>query len=454
MNINSLQKEENSNNNSSSAKIYQQQVVNPSKLLIKIKELIKSEQYPLAKLYLFLMKLSNKSNNFGVKIKIIYFLSEIATKEKNEKNSIRFGHKIISWINNLDIKTFNEEVIICFIQVLINSSEICENNFIMFSCWFLFVAKNLSMEKLIKIEYINEKIQTKFPSIIKKLKEKLNDIKDDLLDKKNNILRLADELKKYLKNKNNETIYKNLKTDQKFYIINKNWVNNFLNFVNKITPLNKYKNEKELDSIFDANSLFLSYFSEDNINKEDMIGIYCGKINNINFIKLKNYWADNQDEYTNIFVNNKFFDKSKNENYLLIEEDIYNKLKYLMGINYEIKRIKTKEENILFDDINLYPIKILFLNEEIRDKQKDQIIIKYIQMNKFCDIKDLIEKIKRVFINFLKENKYNINEYEYKIYISEYNQKEIINLLLNYINISKNYKIEGQLINYSIFNFI
>ena len=447
MNINSLQKEEKSNNNSSSAKIYQQQVVNPSKLLIKIKELIKSEQYPLAKLYLFLMKLSNKSNNFGVKIKIIYFLSEIAFKEKNEKNSIRFGHKIISWINNLDIKTFNEEVIICFIQVLINSSEICENNFIMFSCWFLFVAKNLCMEKLIKIEYINEKIQTKFPSIIKKLKEKLNDIKDDLLDKKNNILRLADELKKYLKNKNNETIYKNLKIGQKFYIINKNWVNNFLNFVNKITPLNKYKNEKELDSIFDVNSLFLSYFSEDNINKEDMIGIYCGKINNINFIKLKNYWADNQDEYTNIFVNKKFFDKSKNENYLLIEEDIYNKLKYLMGINYEIKRIKTKEENILFDDINLYPIKILFLNEEIRDKQKDQIIIKYIQMNKFCDIKDLIEKIKRVFINFLKENKYNINEYEYKIYISEYNQKETINLLLNYINISKNYKIEGQLIN-------
>ena len=168
----------------SSAKIYQQQIINPSKLLNKIKELIKSEQFLLAKLYLFLMKLCNKSKNFGVKIKIIYFLSEISHKEKDEKASIRFGHKVISWINDLDIKKYNDEVILSFLQILINSSEICENNFILFSCWFLFVAKNLCMEKSIKDEYINEKLQTNFPSIVKKLKEELNDTKKVLMDKK------------------------------------------------------------------------------------------------------------------------------------------------------------------------------------------------------------------------------------------------------------------------------
>ena len=432
----------------SSAKIYQQQIINPSKLLNKIKELIKSEQFLLAKLYLFLMKLCNKSKNFGVKIKIIYFLSEISHKEKDEKASIRFGHKVISWINDLDIKKYNDEVILSFLQILINSSEICENNFILFSCWFLFVAKNLCMEKSIKDEYINEKIQTNFPSIVKKLKKELNDTKKVLMDKKNDILRIADEFQKYLQNKDNKTTYINLKKGEKFYIINKNWANNFFNFAKKITHLNKYKNEDELDSIFDTNLVCLSYFSsENNFDKDDIDGIFCGKINNINFVKLKNYWVDKQVEYSNIFIDRNIFGDSKNGDYLITEEYIYNKLKSLMGINYEIKRIKTKDENNFFEDINLYPIKILFLNEEIRDKQKDQLIIKYAQMNKFCDIKDLIEKIKRVFLTFLKENKYDINEYEFKIYISEYNKLEIIDLLLNYVNMSKNYKIRGQLIN-------
>ena len=96
-------KEDNLLLNSNTPKIYQQQIINQSKLLIKIKELIESKEYSLAKLYLFIMKLSNKSKNFGVKIQIIYFLSEISLKEKNEEESIKLGHKIISWINKLDL---------------------------------------------------------------------------------------------------------------------------------------------------------------------------------------------------------------------------------------------------------------------------------------------------------------------------------------------------------------
>ena len=130
------------------------------------------------------MKLSNKSKNFGVKIQIIYFLSEISLKEKNEEESIKIGHKIISWINKLDLKKYNDEVIISFLHILLNSSEICENNSIMLSCWFLFVAKNICMEKSIKDEYINERIQSNFPIIIKKLKEEIDDIKENIMDKK------------------------------------------------------------------------------------------------------------------------------------------------------------------------------------------------------------------------------------------------------------------------------
>ena len=142
---------------------------------------------------------------------------------------------------------------------------------------------------------------------------------------------MADEVKKYIKNKNNDIIYKNIKKGEKFYIINENWVINFLNFVSKITNLNKYKNKNELVYIFDVNSICLSYFYNndiENIEKEetDFNGIYCGKINNFNYIKLKNIWPDNEQNYSNIFVNKNILNNSKNEKFLLFEEDNIKKL--------------------------------------------------------------------------------------------------------------------------------
>ena len=181
-----------------SPKIYQQQIINPSKLLEKIKELINLEDYSLAKLYLFIMKLNNKAKNIGMKIKILLLLSEIASKEKNEQESIKLGHKIVLWLKKLNIKNYNNEVILSFLQILINSSEICQNKYLILSFWFLFIAKNLCMEKSIKNEYINEIIKTRIPFVIKKLNEEIIDIKDDILDKKNNVVRLSEEVKKYL----------------------------------------------------------------------------------------------------------------------------------------------------------------------------------------------------------------------------------------------------------------
>ena len=69
------------------------------------------------------------------------------------------------------------------------------------------------------------------------------------------------------------------------------------------------------------------------------------------------------------------------------------------------------------------------------------------QINKNSNINNLKLKIKNGFIGFLKEHKYEINEYDYKIYLSDYNQQDITNLILSYINMLKNYIIKGQQIN-------
>ncbi len=129
---------------------YKQQSINSNKLLESIKDLYKNENYSLAKLYLFLMKLSNESDYFGVKIQRVLYQSEIALKEKNISESIRLGHKILLWINNLDLKKYNNNVIEILIQVLLNSSEVCINKSPLLSCWFLFVAKNTCMKCSIK----------------------------------------------------------------------------------------------------------------------------------------------------------------------------------------------------------------------------------------------------------------------------------------------------------------
>ena len=158
--------------------------INSSKMLESIKEVFASENYSLSKLYLFLLKLSNQGNYFGIKLQTVYYQSEIALKENNIFESIRLGHKILTWINTLDIKKYNADVVTILIRVLLNSSEVCQESNPLISCWFLFVAKNIMMKYPNKNSEINNEIKTKFPFVIKKLGNKLEEIKDDISSKK------------------------------------------------------------------------------------------------------------------------------------------------------------------------------------------------------------------------------------------------------------------------------
>ena len=186
------------------------------------------------------------------------------------------------------------------------------------------------------------------------------------------------------------------------------------------------------------------YFSQNNEEQEETKGIYCGEANNFLFIKPKLYWPDDLQKYTNVFLDKeKFINK---DNFIILDEEIFTRLKFFMGVNYEIERIKDKKYSI-DKNINLYEFKIIFLNEEMRDKGKENIILKYMQINENDDINNLIEKIKRGFIGFLNENKYDISEYDYKIYLCDYNRQNIIDIILFYTNLLEHFKIKGIQIN-------
>ena len=417
------------------------QTINSNKILENVKEAFNNQNYSLAKLYLFLMKLSNKSDYFGVKIQTVYFKSEIALKEKNIFESIRLGHKIINWINYLDIKKYNIEVITTLIQVLINSSEVCQDSHPLLSCWFLFAAKNIFMKYPNKNSSINDIIKTKFPFVIKKISNNLKDIKDDILDKKGTLVRLGEEVKNNLKNYENnlDKYLKDLKSE-KIYLINKKWILNFISFTEKLS-----EEKIDYDSLFQINPLCLMYFTQKDEEQEENNGIYCGEVNNFMLIKPKLYWPDNEQKYSNVFIDDNIighFDK-----FVIFEGEIYNKIKFYMGINYEIERLNNKNILDINENIDLYTFKLIFLNEEIRDKEKEHIIIKNMQINENDNLIDLINKIKRGFIGFLTENNYEISEYDYKIYLCNYVKQDLIDIILFYVNLLKRYKIKGELIN-------
>ena len=413
--------------------------INSTELLESIKEVFKSGNYSLAKLYLFLLKMSNQNNYFGIKLQTIYYQSEIALKEKNIEDSIRYGHKIITWINSLDIKKYKSDVVNILIRVLLNSSQACQDEYPLISCWFLFTAKNILMKYQNKNSDLNDEIKTKFPFIIKKLTNNLDEIKKDILNKKTTLIKLGNDIKILLEKyeKDRDKYLKEIKSD-KIFIVNKKWINDFIVFVDMLNKENIDKN-----SLFQINPLCLMYFSINNEEQENK-GIYCGEINNFLLINPKPYWPDSLQKYSNICIDKNI--SNNIDNFLILDKEIYTKLKSSMGINYEIERMNNNKNNIN-KNINLYDFKIMFLNEEIRDKGKENIIIKHMQINENEDINNLIEKIKRGFIGFLSEKNYEISEYDYKIYLCNYNRQDIIDIVLFYTNLLPHYKIRGVQIN-------
>ena len=422
--------------------IYQKEykTINSTKMLESIREVFSSQNYSLSKLYLFLLKLSNQNNYFGIKLQTVYYQSEIALKENNILESIRLGHKIITWINSLDIKKYNADVVSILIRVLLNSSEVCQDSNPILSCWFLFAAKNIFMKYPNKNSALNDEIKTKFPFVIKKLSNQLEEIKYDVKDKKVSLIKLGKDMNNILEQyeKDREKYLKEIKSE-KIFIVNKKWIKDFIAFSDILC-----KENIDFNSLFQTNPLCLMYFSQNNEEQEETKGIYCGEANNFLFIKPKLYWPDDLQKYTNVFLDKeKFINK---DNFIILDEEIFTRLKFFMGINYEIERIKDKKYSI-DKNINLYEFKIIFLNEEMRDKGKENIILKYMQINENDDINNLIEKIKRGFIGFLNENKYDISEYDYKIYLCDYNRQNIIDIILFYTNLLEHFKIKGIQIN-------
>lgn len=408
------------------------QEISTNKLLDAAKQLIITDELHLAEFYLNLIKYSNNSDSIGAKIQSIYNLSSIYKLLHNEPQLLHIGRKIIKLITLLDLKRYNHEVLLMITQILLNCAEECQSKYTsMLTGWFLFISKNISMEHSIKDANINDKIRTMFPKFLKHLNESLYETyQEDLKTKKQNLINLSQSVKVYL----SQTIKYNI--GDTVYIIDSNWLNNMIQFINEFNEC-KDKNEK----LFTANNVCLLYYDK-SPDVSDMKGHFCGPINNFLLTRPKCYWEDPIEQYTNVYVSKGV---CEGKDYYVVNKELYTKINFYFKCTNEIERkcVTLRESEGVGPEVHLFNINVLYLNEYIRSKNKEDIIPKAIQISYHATLSDVIKKVERCFIHYAKQKKYEDYEYEFKMYLIPFNKKEIIEMILWYVNLNKTFKFKG-----------
>ena len=406
------------------------QEISTNKLLEAAKHLITRDDIKFGEFYLNLMKYSGGSDSIGAKIQALYHLSNLYKRNKEENKMIKIGRKILKWKEMLDFKRYNQDILGIIIQILLNCVDVCaEKEKTIFAGWFLFLSKTISMENVVKDEQLNERIKNLFPKILKILNEEFNDIYFELKPKRENLIKISESLEKYFCNTN-----KKFEINESAYIVDSLWLKNMLDFIQK------FNNTKEkADQLFIANNVCLLYYEQNEDDSQESKGNFCGPINNYELTKQKNFWVDPDKSYTNVYLRK---DIENQKNFELINKEIYTKINFYFKNTFEIERFCYDNNGNV--EIFLFEIQLLFLNEYIREKTKNHLIPKSIQLSHFDTIGELVSKIQRVFLNFAKENKFDDYDYEFKTYLLEFKKKEIIEMIISYSNLNKTFKFHGE----------
>lgn len=409
------------------------QEISSYKLLENAKKIIQLEDLKTGLFYLNLIKYSSSSEYIGAKINVLFSKVMIFKKMMKLEETIQIGKKIIKWKKMLEFREYNSDILVIILEILLTCVDVTlENGAELYSGWFLYISKNISMENIINNEKINEKIKLTFPKILKKLNDIFHDEMIDLNPKKDNLKNLNLDIKNYLNSENT----KRFSNKQEVYIISKKWLDAMISFIDKFTEEN-LENKAEL---FSANKVCLLYYDE-NLKSNNIDSYYCGPINNFLITRDKKFWKDSQ----NALTTNRFLKRDiiNGKDYEIIPKELYDK------INFYFKNNGTEVKRYCIDDnsnveLYLFEIYVLFINEYLREKSKEDLAPKLISISHFCTIKDLCDKIEKVFIEYANEKKFNDYDYEFKSCYFKYDKKTIIELIISYYSMNKQFIIEGE----------
>ena len=378
-------------------------------------------------------------NNLSVldKLKLFYYQSQYYLNSKDFNNLTRIAIESIKiYMNEKEILIDeNNKYFIYLFNIFYHTFELYKNDEkkIIISYYFILLSKKMLFE--IDNEGKNtplKKINNEAKEIENKLRSELNKIKNEKFDilENNGEKFLENEKKKLFKvvhNLLNSNIFfiqneSDLNEGEVYYLISKSWLKKYYSF---IELLNSIENNCE-----DYNNFLATAFDVDkqinNFHENENNFSYVYKINNFWIENYKNILFDPDENfsYTNIFI-----EKEKNKNFVLIKENDWNLLSNNFDFLNEIKRFKTNGKL----ETNLFQLKILLINKEIKKINCDLISEKNIQLSKFSIFKDFKEKIKRILIKIL--NKKDLNENLINFYKNTQNEEiQIAKILLSFEN--------------------
>ena len=395
----------------------------------------------------FYCELIETQSNFDSEYKIekLYYTCKIYYENSFVLQTIDISNTIITFIkyflDNLNYTPLPKTIFYLNNSVLMTMKLLIDSNLLSNICTlyskYLSIIKNGKIKNIIKsnksVRYTKKSVINLFKEAKNKFQEQLNTRKEyfsilnsnstdfDKSQKKevmefinsigkdisesigeNNLPEENNEIQ-IIENKSNKKYNKN-EDSAFYYIVSVDWLKKFLEFLKFFNGISdNVENYKyflftgfDVDNVI--NNIILNY------NKlKDKIVSYIGPIINENCILCVKVLQDPNKEYNDYILTNEF---------VYMDEELYNKISNFFGVDFEIKRQK-KNFNMKF-------IELMIFNKSLHKKNISSVCKDIIAFKNDITYNELKDEIIRC-INLKYNINFNNNENIMNIYVYEYN---------------------------------
>ena len=395
----------------------------------------------------FYCELIETQSNFDSEYKIekLYYTCKIYYENNFVLQTIDISNTIITFIkyflDNLNYTPLPKTIFYLNNSVLMTMKLLIDSNLLSNICTlyskYLSIIKNGKIKNIIKsnksVRYTKKSVINLFKEAKNKFQEQLNTRKEyfsilnsnstdfDKSQKKevmefinsigkdisesigeNNLPEENNEIQ-IIENKSNKKYNKN-EDSAFYYIVSVDWLKKFLEFLKFFNGISEnVENYKYfLFTGFDVDNVINNIIH--NYNKlKDKIVSYIGPIINENCILCVKVLQDPNKEYNDYILTNEF---------VYMDEELYNKISNFFGVDFEIKRQK-KNFNMKF-------IELMIFNKSLHKKNISSVCKDIIAFKNDITYNELKDEIIRC-INLKYNINFNNNENIMNIYVYEYN---------------------------------
>jgi hypothetical protein len=385
------------------------------------------------------------------KIQAMAIKSFLHFKSKDEDTTMLVVYKIINFLNKTQIEKLEGNILFCAVRVIYRGgSLLIGKNKPYVGAFLLYYAKKLFAYRALREEKESyDVIEGAIQNVIKEITEEMKLVKKKFETINEMTTLNIQRLKKlFMKNFDEKSIsdsvdMMNIDTNElgqgeKFYIISAVWVKNLVVFLEKFEKYSKSEKFLDhLDRVFYRSNILSLYFSEEQDAEFSNLGIYPCEVNNFPIMSFKDNWIDPSEPHTNIYLKKGL---KESENFFYLNQSDWDFVKGKFGCNYEVCRLTAKLSESILIEVNLRNMKLIILNEGLRNHRVDLLKPRNIQISKSSSIADLKEKVKRILKNIIQSEYANVKLYLFPFGMKNH-KKETFEMVYSFKNKVENFNI-------------